>query len=128
MFLLSLPGNVAYGNTSQIAIYPTNYANSDLKWETTKQLDFGFDLSLFKNRIQLNVDYYINRTDDLLYNLQLPAATGFNSMRTNLASIENRGWEIDLTTTNINTRSFKWSSTLQPFRKQEQGTGFRWKR
>ena len=105
-------GNVAYGNTSQIAIYPTNYANSDLKWETTKAFDFGFDLSLFKNRIQLNVDYYINRTDDLLYNLQLPAATGFNSMRTNLASIENRGWEIDLTTTNINTRSFKWSSTL----------------
>ena len=105
-------GNVAYGNTSQIAIYPTNYANSDLKWETTKAFDFGFDLSLFKNRIQLNVDYYINRTDDLLYNLQLPAATGFNNMRTNLASIENRGWEIDLTTTNINTRSFKWSSTL----------------
>ena len=105
-------GNVAYGNTSQIAIYPTNYANADLKWETTKAFDFGFDLSLFKNRIQLNVDYYINRTDDLLYNLQLPAATGFNSMRTNLASIENRGWEIDLTTTNINTRSFKWSSTL----------------
>ena len=59
-------GNVAYGNTSQIAIYPTNYANSDLKWETTKAFDFGFDLSLFKNRIQLNVDYYINRTDDLL--------------------------------------------------------------
>lgn len=105
-------GNVAYGNTSQIAIYPTNYANPDLKWETTKAFDFGFDLSLLKNRIQLNIDYYINRTDDLLYNLQLPAATGFNNMRTNLASIENRGWEIDLTTKNINTKTFKWSSTL----------------
>ncbi|WP_346713735.1 TonB-dependent receptor [Mediterranea massiliensis] len=104
--------NTAYGNTSTIAIYPTNYANPDLKWETTKALDFGFDLSLFRNRVQLNVDYYINRTDDLLYNLQLPAAAGFNTMRTNLASIENRGWEIDLTTTNINTKGFKWSTTL----------------
>lgn len=105
-------GNVAYGNASQIAIYPTNYANQDLKWETTKAYNFGFDLSMFKNRVQLNVDYYINRTDDLLYSLQLPAPTGFNSMRTNLAAIENRGWEVDLTTTNINTKTFKWSTTL----------------
>lgn len=105
-------GNAAYGNSTQIAIYPSNYANRDLKWETTKALDFGFDLSLFKNRVQLNVDYYINKTDDLLYNLQLPAATGFSSMKGNLASIENRGWEIDLTTTNISTKAFKWTSTL----------------
>ena len=105
-------GNVAYGNTSQIAIYPTNYANSDLKWETTKAFDFGFDLSLFKNRIQLNVDYYINKTDDLLYSTKLPAATGFSTVKTNLASIENKGWEIDLTTVNVHTKAFKWSSSL----------------
>lgn len=105
-------GNTAYGNGTVIAIYPSNYANPELKWETTKALDFGFDLSLFKNRVQLNVDYYINRTDDLLYSLRIPAASGFNSTKTNLASIENRGWEIDLTTTNVNTKAVKWSTTL----------------
>lgn len=104
--------NAAYGNTIATALYPTNYANPDLKWETTKAFDLGFDLSLFGNRVQLNVDYYVNRTDDLLYNLDLPAPTGFNSMKTNLASIENRGWEIDLTTTNINTKGFRWTSSL----------------
>lgn len=104
--------NAVYNNSTAIAVYPGNYFNPDLKWETTKATDLGFDLSMFNNRIQLNFDYYINRTDDLLYSLQLPAATGFNTMRTNLASIENRGWEIDLTTVNVNTRKFKWTSTL----------------
>lgn len=104
--------NAAYGNTIATALYPTNYANPDLKWETTKAFDFGLDLSMFKNRVQLNVDYYINRTDNLLYSLNLPAPTGFNSMKTNLASIENRGWEIDLTTTNIDTKAFRWTSSL----------------
>ena len=104
--------NAVYGGTSHVGMYAKNLANSNLKWETTKALNFGLDLSLFRNRVQLNLDYYINRTDDLLYSLKLPAATGFNTMNTNLASIENRGWEMDLTTVNIHKRNFKWSTTL----------------
>ena len=91
---------------------PANFANPDLKWESTQTIDLGFDLSLFKNRIQLNFDYYVNTTKDLLYNLQLPATTGFSTMRTNLATIENRGWEIDFTSTNINRGGFQWTSSL----------------
>lgn len=104
--------NSAYGGSSQVGIYPTNIPNMNLKWETTKAYNFGFDLSLFRNRVQLNLDYYINRTDDLLYAIQLPGTTGFNTMRTNLASLENKGWEVDLTTVNVSTRNFKWSSSL----------------
>lgn len=105
-------GNTAYGNSTSISIYPSNYANPELKWETTKAWDFGFDLSLFSNRVQFNADYYINRTDDLLYSLVLPSATGFNTTKTNLASLENRGWELDLTTVNISKSNFTWTSTL----------------
>lgn len=105
-------GATVFNNNTVIAIYPSNYANPDLKWETTKALDFGFDLSLLNNRIQLNIDYYINRTNDLLYSLQLPAPTGFPTTKSNLASLENRGWEIDLTTTNIRNKKFTWTSTL----------------
>lgn len=105
-------GNTVYNNNTAISIYPSNYSNPSLKWETTKALDFGFDLSLLNNRLQLNVDYYINRTDDLLYSLQLPAPAGFATTKTNLASLENRGWELDLTTTNIRTKKFTWTSTL----------------
>ena len=101
-----------YGNEVQTGMSPANFANPDLKWESTQTIDLGFDLSLFKNRIQLNFDYYVNTTKDLLYNLQLPATTGFSTMRTNLATIENRGWEIDFTSTNINRGGFQWTSSL----------------
>ena len=104
--------NTVYGGTSQVGVYAKNIANDKLKWETTKAFDIGFDLSLFNNRVQLNVDYYINKTDDLLYSTKLPAATGFSTVKTNLASIENKGWEIDLTTVNVHTKAFKWSSSL----------------
>lgn len=104
--------NAIYGSGTHVGLYARNFSNPDLKWETTKAFNVGFDLSLFRNRVQLNVDYYINRTDDLLYSLRLPAATGFSTMKTNLASIENRGWEIDLTTVNIHSNNFKWSTSL----------------
>lgn len=101
-----------YGNEVQSGMIPGNFANPDLKWESTRSIDVGLDLSLFKNRIQVNFDYYVNTTRDLLYNLQLPATTGFETMRTNLATIENSGWEIDFTSTNINRSNFKWTSSL----------------
>ncbi|NDW08222.1 TonB-dependent receptor [Dysgonomonas sp. 520] len=104
--------NAVYGNTAQVGMYPKNLANPDLKWETTKATNLGFDLSLFKNRVQFNFDYYINKTEDLLFNLSVPATTGFTTMRTNTAAVENRGWEIDLTTKNIDTKNFSWSTTL----------------
>lgn len=73
--------NTVYGGTSQVGVYAKNIANDKLKWETTKAFDIGFDLSLFNNRVQLNVDYYINKTDDLLYSTKLPAATGFSTVK-----------------------------------------------
>jgi TonB-linked SusC/RagA family outer membrane protein len=104
--------NGVYGGTAQTAVYPTNLANPDLKWESTEALNVGFDLSLFKNRVQLNLDYYRNVTRDMLYNLKVPSTTGFQSMRTNFASLENSGIELDLTTLNISSKNFQWSTSL----------------
>lgn len=104
--------NAVYGGTAQPGIYAKNVANPDLKWETTKSVDLGFDLSMFNNYFQFNFDYYINRTSDLLYNLNIPATTGFSTMRSNYASLENRGWEIDLTSMNINNKRLKWTTTF----------------
>lgn len=101
-----------FGGEVQPAMSPNNFANPDLQWENTKSIDFGVDVSLLSNRIQFNFDYYINTTSQLLYNLQIPATTGFETMRTNFAAIENRGWEIDLTSNNINNKNFKWSTTI----------------
>jgi len=104
--------NAVYGGQAQPGMYPKNLANPDLKWESTKSTDIGLDVSLFKNRFQFNFDYYVNKTEDLLYKLSVPATTGFTEMRTNLASLENKGWEIDMTSVNIDTKVFSWTTSL----------------
>lgn len=104
--------NAVYGGTSQTAVYPTNLANPDLKWESTEALNAGFDLSMFKNRLQLNIDWYKNTTRDMLYNLKVPSTSGFQTMRTNFASLENTGIELDLSTVNVSTKNFQWTSSL----------------
>ena len=91
---------------------PSNMPNPDLQWEATKSLNFGIDFSAFNNRLQLNVDYYINNTENLLFSMPVPYTTGFSSFTTNIGSVRNSGIEVDITSYNINKGSFKWSTNL----------------
>lgn len=104
--------NVAFGEKVASGAAASNIANPDLKWETTRSLDFGFDFSAWHNRLQLNFDYYINNTTDLLYEVQTPKTTGFSQYLTNLGEIKNSGWELDITSHNIVKKNFKWDSSL----------------
>ncbi|SDJ99429.1 TonB-linked outer membrane protein, SusC/RagA family [Pedobacter sp. ok626] len=87
-----------------------NMGNEDLKWEKTAQLDIGYDLSLFKNRINLNVDVYSKITRDLLLNSNLPLSTGFSTVYKNVGKIKNQGLELTLNTVNINNKTFRWET------------------
>ena len=69
-------------------------ANPNLKWETTRQSDLGLDMSILKNRINLVIDLYYKKTDDLLQNMFIPPSTGFSSLATNYGNVENKGLEI----------------------------------
>lgn len=90
----------------------TTADNRDLKWETNKQTNIGLDLSFLKKRITLTTDIYKRVTDDLLleallpYAMGLPSAVGFK----NIGSLENRGLEITVGTTNIKNKNFTWST------------------
>src|SRR5690606_16699813 len=57
--------------------YPSSVENSDLKWERTRQLNFGLDLGFFDDRIQLEADLYNSRSDGLLLNVPVPSTSGF---------------------------------------------------
>ncbi|WP_461055994.1 SusC/RagA family TonB-linked outer membrane protein [Spirosoma arcticum] len=84
--------------------------NADLKWERSKTFDVGADLSLFNNRVTFLFDYYRRVTDDLLTNLTLPQSTGFTSIFTNLASLENRGLELEMNAQILSRPSgFQWN-------------------
>ncbi len=116
-------GNNAVGYTDALGTYgiTTNYnggtsiatstmPNGSLTWESTKQLDLGLDLGLFKKRIQLSYDYFNKYTEDMLTALTLPNTTGYNSVTTNYGKIRFYGWDLELNTTNIDARNFKWTS------------------
>lgn len=74
----------------------TGIINSSLRWEKSKTTDVGLDIGFLKNRISLIFDYYNRKTSDLLTNLELPGYTGFSSVRTNLGTFQNKGYEFTL--------------------------------
>jgi TonB-linked SusC/RagA family outer membrane protein len=71
----------------------TGIINSNLRWEKSKTTDAGLDLGLLQDRITLIFDYYDRKTSDLLTNLPLPGYTGFGSVKTNLGTFQNNGYE-----------------------------------
>ncbi|PJJ58745.1 SusC/RagA family TonB-linked outer membrane protein [Hymenobacter chitinivorans] len=85
-------------------------ANPNLKWETTASTNVGFDLSLFNNRVQFTADAYYNKTRDLLLNLAIPATTGYTSQLINVGSTSNRGVELQLSGTALQTPDFTWTA------------------
>lgn len=80
----------------------TGITNEDLRWEKSKTTDLGLDLGLFGNRVNFLFDYYDRITTDLLTNLALPSYTGFSSVKTNLGSYQNKGYEFTVNGTVLN--------------------------
>jgi len=105
------------------AITPDQPANPDLKWESSYQTNFGIDLGLVNNRINLSLDYYNIDTEDLILgNNGIPEYFGFQNdeILTNLGAINNRGFEVSLNTRNIVKGDFNWSTDFNlSFNKNE---------
>jgi len=76
---------------------PTSAKNEDVQWETVKMTNIGLDLNLFQNRINLNADYFIRTTTDMLVEAPIPSLTGVAIYPlVNKGSVENRGLELNL--------------------------------
>src|SRR5574344_46592 len=86
--------------------------NTDLKWERTSGFNMGIDFVLLNNRIFGNIDGYIPTTRDLLYNVSIPSITGFKNISSNVGKIQNTGIEMSITSRNIVTPDFEWSTTF----------------
>jgi TonB-linked SusC/RagA family outer membrane protein len=94
----------------QPGIAPSQLANPDLTWETTRQTDVGTEFSILNSRLFVAVDYYHKYTYDLLLNVPVPNRTGFATYLQNYGAVSNKGFELAVRSTNINTRSFKWTT------------------
>ena len=83
--------NSSAGSEVYTGMEPLSYVNKNLKWESTKQFDAGFDLGFFKQRITLTADYYSKLTYDLLLSTPIPTTSGFASTLLNVGNISNKG-------------------------------------
>ena len=118
---LGTVGSVAYSPNNQTVngIAQNSIENPLLSWEKTKGIDFGFDLGLFSNRINLSVDYYDNNTSDMLYNVNTPAITGFTSTISNAGEVRNHGIELELETKNT-VGDFRWNTSFNLSRNRNE--------
>jgi TonB-linked SusC/RagA family outer membrane protein len=87
-------------------------ASPNLKWETTTGINVGLDFGIFGNRIFGSIDYYDNETTDLLYQVDIPGISRFETFPDNLGRIHNQGVDIELSTSNIRKQELNWETTF----------------
>lgn len=104
--------DVIFGGTRNIGIGVGRMSNSNLQWEKTQQVDFGLELGLFQNRINLELDLYRRKVNKMLLDAPLPSSSGYTSIFTNVGSMENKGVEFAVNSTNIKAGDFSWSTTF----------------
>ncbi len=113
--LISLGGasaNYVFGDNLATGAQQSNISNPELTWEKATQYDVAIDFGFLDNRIAGTIEGYYKRTSDLLYEVPLPLESGFNTSLTNIGKIDNRGIEFSISTVNISTRDFSWTTAL----------------
>lgn len=99
-------------------------ANPDISWETTRQYNFGVDLSLFRNVISFSADIYRSRSNDLLLQQPTMSTTGALYFINNIGELQNNGFEFELTTNNIRRKNFKWTTTANLSHNKNELVGY----
>ncbi len=100
---------------------PSNIPNTSIRWESQEQYNVGLDLGFFNGRLNLTVDAYYKRSDDMLMSMQLPSYMGtqgngsskLQAPKGNYGSIENKGLEITLDAHPVQLKNFSWDSNFQ---------------
>lgn len=97
------------------AFLPANIANPDVKWETTTSANIGVELGFFNNRINMDLDLYVKKSKDFLFELPMPYYYGREVIApptVNLGEMTNRGIDFTLNTVNIDHSDFRWTSNI----------------
>ncbi|WP_159518012.1 SusC/RagA family TonB-linked outer membrane protein [Sunxiuqinia indica] len=102
------------GDNVEQGISTETFADKNLKWEKTGQVNFGVDMSILNQRVNFSGDIYYSKTRDLLLDVPIPILTGFSSTLTNVGELENKGFEVNVNTRNID-RKFKWMTDFNIF-------------
>lgn len=108
--------NYTFGTSNVLAQGLANTSsvlgNRSISWEQTSEFDVGFDLSMFKTRVNLTFDYYYSITKSLLFQQPALAITGYTNYWNNIGKVRNQGVEVELHTYNIKTKKFEWQTQI----------------
>jgi TonB-dependent starch-binding outer membrane protein SusC len=108
-------GTYYYGINGQtvIAYFPGSLVNPELKWESTLNKNYGIDLGLFKNRINLSLDIYNNASKDLLLFVPIASTYGYTTQYQNVGKTTNKGVELQLNAAVIRKpQGFNWNANF----------------
>ncbi|MFN3998955.1 SusC/RagA family TonB-linked outer membrane protein [Algoriphagus sp.] len=94
------------------SVVSTQIGNTLILPETAKELEFGIDAGFFNNRLAVEATYYIKSTQNNIQNLNLSPSTGVNTTPSNEAELENKGIELAISGTPIQTANFRWFSRV----------------
>jgi outer membrane receptor protein involved in Fe transport len=104
-------GSTAAGNNPGFLVQ--TLANKSLTWASTSQIDIGIDFGLFKDRLTGSVEFYQQKTKNILLNQSLPPSNGAGSIIVNAGKTEGKGIEVTLGGTILETSTgFKWDADL----------------
>ncbi len=114
LYLTQFNTGTQYGLNDALAtgFAPAGLANNNLVWETTTSQNLGLDAGFLNNRIQLTVDVYRNITSDLLVNVPIPTTSGYTSQIQNVGSTSNKGVEVQISGTPVQSRNFTWTANF----------------
>lgn len=100
-----------FGETLGIGYLPSSeLLNRDLKWETTYSMNYGFDFSFLKGRINGSIEYYKTKTKDLLIQRTVPSISGYSTMWDNLGETQSSGFEFTLSSSLVKSEDFNWDA------------------
>ncbi len=105
-------GTILVGGALQPTSSVSRLANPDIRWEKSQLFDVGVHLAILNYGITLEATFYNKRTVDLLLDRPVPSQTGFETVVDNIGEIQNTGVELLLTTSNIRTANFHWTTIL----------------
>jgi len=107
-YLSSLEPQGYYNGT--LGFIPVTFGNEIIKWESTESANLGFDLSMFKKRLNIGFDVWSKDTKDLLNSTQLPEESGFATARENIGVIRNKGIDFSINGDIYRSKTFKWNA------------------
>lgn len=106
----SVPGQGYLGLTTLSA--PSVKLNPNLRPETVTSTEFGLEMSMLENRLSLDLSIYDMTTEDLIFNVPVPAATGYQFFKENVGEVTNKGIELVIGGSPVRTANFSWDTSI----------------